>query len=102
MSNTINQQAASFWASIVAKAWEDEKFKALLLKDPDAALQEMGFESLRRDDCSGQKIQVVVKEDPNFKSATLENDVLTIYLPVSPEGFSNLMFTGIFGPGACT
>jgi len=103
MSNVnVNQYAANFWASVVARAWEDPKFKQTLLKDPEAALQEMGINSLRKDSATGTKLNIVVKEAPDFKCITTDGDTLTIYLPPSPDGIETLMFTGVFGPGFCS
>lgn len=100
----LNQEAAMFWASVVARAWEDPKFKKLLLKDAMAALSEMGYDSFRRESCDGQKIKFKAEVAKDFKPIDYDNttNTMTIYLPNTPEGFENLKFTGIFGPGCCS
>lgn len=98
-----NQAAAMFWASVIARAWEDQDFKEQLLKDAGAALQEMGYDSFRQDSSDGQKFTIKVKEAPNFKCVDFDSstNTMTINLPDSPNGFENLDFTGVFGPGWC-
>lgn len=37
------EESSIIWSQIVAKAWQDKKFKEKLLKSPKEALKEMGF-----------------------------------------------------------
>ncbi len=40
----INEQLRAVYSKVVAKAWSDEAFKAKLMNDPHAALNEAGVE----------------------------------------------------------
>lgn len=99
----LNQEAAMFWASVVARAWEDPQFKKRLIENANEALKEMGYKEFRSGDYEGLKINFTAKE-VDFKPFDFDNktNTLCINLPESPKGFETLKFTGIFGPGVCT
>lgn len=62
-------------AKIIAKAWKDPKFKALLLKDPAAALKEMGFK---------------VPKHIHIKAVEDSEKEITLVLPPSPTSVQEL------------
>lgn len=101
---SVNQETAMFWASVVARAWEDPNFKKLLLKNTMEALKEMGFKEFRSGSCDGERINFKATEAEDFKPFDFDpsTNTMTINLPKSPEGFETLKFTGIFGSGICT
>ncbi len=59
------------WAQIVAKAWNDEKFKEKLLKNPEQVLKEHGFELPQ-----GHKFQIHEEK----------SKIHHLILPQKPEG----------------
>ena len=73
MANEIQseEQRRADYAKVVARAWNDEAFKAKLMSDPHAALAEHGVEVP-----AGTTVKVV----ENTK------DTLHLVLPPAPEG----------------
>jgi hypothetical protein len=102
MSQKLTQAAASFWATIIARAWEDDQFKKDLLKDADSVLQKLGYREFR--DSNGQIVQVKVEEASNGKACSYDTQTrtLTLYLPAKPECLEQLEFNGQFMAGVFT
>lgn len=86
--------AAMFWASVVARAWENPTFKEDLLKDADLALKKIGYTF------PNEKIKA--RKAEGFKPIEHEGDTIWINLPDPPADFKTLFFQGIFGRGVCT
>jgi len=71
MSNTEDDDVTSVHGMIIAKAWSDPAFKAKLLADPHAALQELGVAV-----ANGKTVKVVENADRH----------LHLVLPPKPAG----------------
>ena len=71
MSDTEPEDVTSVHGMIIAKAWSDPAFKAKLLADPHAALQELGVAV-----ANGKTVKVVENADRH----------LHLVLPPKPAG----------------
>lgn len=71
MSNTEPDDAMSVHGMIIAKAWSDPAFKAKLLTDPHAALEELGIAV-----AAGKTVTVVENADRHVH----------LVLPPKPSG----------------
>ncbi len=91
--------AAAFWAGIIARAWEDDKFKRDLIQDPEQTLAKLGYGDFT--DSNGQKITIQVSEATS--SATCEYDAnsltLTLFIPETPDCLGSLQLNSSFTAG---
>lgn len=101
MGESLTKAAATFWASLVAQAWEDETFKQRLLTEPETVIQEQGFGGIL--DLSGQPITIKVEEATSGESCVYDPEAatLTFYLPQRPDCLKQVMFNGQFTAGVC-
>ena len=101
MGENLSKAAASFWASLVAQAWEDDEFKQQLLEDPEKVIRGQGYGELL--DANGEKITFKVEEATNATSCAFdaESNTLTFYLPERPDCLKQMEFNGQFTAGAC-
>ncbi len=97
----VKSAVATFWASIVARTWEDEDFKNKLIKDPKGELEKIGYDQFS--DPNGEPVQIEVKEtSSDYEPCVYENQILTIYLPKKPDCLTQLAFKGQFMAGMCS
>ena len=86
MSNTESGDATSVHWMIIAKAWSDPAFKAKLLADPHAALEELGVAV-----AAGKTVKVVENADRH----------LHLVLPPKPAGALSEEALDHVAGGAC-
>ncbi|MCP4220000.1 MAG: hypothetical protein GY765_35540 [bacterium] len=100
MSNQLSKAATMFWAGLIARAWEDDKFKKDLIKDPKKVLTDMGF--MKFLDQNGTEGDIKVEEATSGDSCLFDQatNTFTFYLPKKPE-CGQLVFEGEFTAGAC-
>ena len=101
MSNQITKAAATFWASLVAQAWEDDAFEQRLLTEPEQVIREQGYAGILN--VSGTPISIKVEKATSGKSCEYdpEANTLTFYLPERPDCLKQLQFNGQFTAGIC-
>lgn len=101
MSNQqgLSKAAATFWASIVAQAWEDDKFKNELISNTAKVLENLGYGDFL--DSNGKKVKIVVKESTSGVPCDYDDkkNILTLYLPARPDCLKTLEFNGQFMAG---
>jgi len=97
----LNKATTMFWASIIARAWEDDQFKNALMKNPKKKLKELGFTDFY--DADGNEINIVVADATDGKSCSYDKatKTLTFYLPQKPA-CGQLTFEGKFTAGCGT
>ena len=76
----MNEEAQRPWAKIVAEAWADAEYKARLLADPAAVLQEAGVElpsgvTLRAVENTGTVMHLVLPACPGDSGGVEEGEV---------------------------
>jgi len=81
-----SEEFNKIWAKIVAKAWSDPAFKARLLKDPAAVLDEHGYKVT-----SGMEFHI----DENTESS------IHLTLPRKPQGELSKVELERLAVGAC-
>ncbi len=91
-----------FEAEIIAKAWEDKNFKARLLANPKAIVEEMSGESLPKEmqvsvfEESPKKVCVVLPKNPDEELSEDELEQVAGGVGYSPEdraGYINSVFS---------
>ncbi len=85
----LTNSSAGFWAAIIAQAWEDDQFKAKLLRDPEKALMEKGFYSEN----------IKVEETAGNTMCSYDAKANTLYLPMKPDGLKNIASDTVFFGG---
>lgn len=95
----LTKTAATFWASLIAQAWEDEEFKQKLMSNPKQVLMDQGF--MKFLDGEGDEVNIKVEEATTGESCSYDEGTktFTFYLPKSPESLGQLAFEGKFMPG---
>lgn len=103
MSNqpSLPQASISFLSTLISKSWEDAAFKEQLIKDPAGTLKDMGYAELKNS--NGDVINIAVEEATSGETCAFDpvKNVLTLYLPDSPETLQQMSFTGEFSAGLC-
>lgn len=97
----LKQAAVTFWASVVAKAWQCDDFKSALIKNPKGELAKMGYGSFK--DSNDEDVNIKVMEATSADSCQFDakTNTLTLFLPKKPDCLQNLEFEGTFGAGIC-
>jgi hypothetical protein len=98
MAINLSKAAATFWASLIARAWEDDQFKKDLMKDPKKVLTNLGF--LKFVNASGQDVNIKVEDATTGQSCSFDqaSNTFTFYIPQKPD-CGQLVFEGQFTAG---
>ena len=96
----LSKAATMFWASIIARAWEDDQFKKNLMKDPKKVLMDLGFTKFI--DANGDDVSIKVENATTGDSCSYDEatKTFTFYLPKKPD-CTQLTFEGQFTAGMC-
>lgn len=98
----LNFFSSLFWASVIAKTWEDDNFKKQLLKDPMGELENLGLKELR--DQNGDLITINIVDATSNQTSSYDDatKTLTLHLPQKPDHLQKLEFKGQFTSGCVT
>lgn len=70
MSNK-NEEMKKKWAKLIARAWDDEKFKKRLLKETEKVLKEEGIDpgniTIKVHENKDNEVHLVIPQKPPFK-----------------------------------
>jgi hypothetical protein len=100
MAVSLSKAATMFWASLIARAWEDDQFKKSLMENPKKELSDLGF--IKFIDPNGTEVNIKVEEATTGESCSYDqaSNTFTFYLPKRPE-CGQLVFDGQFTAGFC-
>ena len=96
MESMLSKQLLDAWASVVAKAWEDDEFKEKLLADPTDVLGRLGYNFY---DEKGEKMTIKIVSGST--SASEEPDTIILPFPEKPETLNKIEIEAAH-PGVCT